>query len=78
MVCRSLGDAISQIFLFARDATVKYTQYDAQRKAEWLRTDYKRRQSFMNEPTQEFRKVVPYVARSNLQRCTVQPANRIR
>jgi hypothetical protein len=32
----------------------------------------------MNEPTQEFRKVVPYVVQSNLQSCTVQPANRIR
>jgi len=55
MVCRSLGDAVSQIFLFAGDVTMKYTQYDAQRNVEWLSTDYKRRQSFMNEPTQEFR-----------------------
>jgi len=31
----------------------------------------------MNKPTQEFCKDVPYVVQSNLQRCTVQPANRI-
>jgi hypothetical protein len=57
---------------------MKYTQYDAQRKVGWLSTDYKKQQSFMNEPTQEVRKVVGYVVQSNLQSCTVQPANRIR
>jgi hypothetical protein len=37
-VCRSLGDAISQILLSAGDITTKYTQYDAQCKVELLST----------------------------------------
>jgi hypothetical protein len=71
-------DAVSKMFPFTWDVTMKYTQYDAQRKVEVLSTDYKTRQSFMNEPKQEFRNIVSYVAPSNLQRCTVQPPNCIR
>lgn len=68
MVWRSLGYAISQFFQFAGDVTIKSTQYAAQRKVEWLSTDYKRRKSFMNEPIQEFRKVVLYDVESNFQK----------
>jgi hypothetical protein len=67
MVCRYLGDRVSQKFPFTWDVTMKYTRYDAQRKVEVLSTDYKTWESFMNEPKQEFRKVVSYVVPSNLQ-----------